>query len=1123
MSKDFSPWYGIPSPNKVQCKACKAVFAKKHGRMLSHLGYVGPSGLRDTGVSLCSMLTSANRARFLRCKGKFPESPIHNHVDGTSLLVVQSDASNGKGPLSTEEDSCEASEEDGGGGSELLPSTQLSSEPHNRFRISSTRPARQSSLLAGFDETNKRKLHATWAHFFYAANIPFSVARNPAFKEAVKMTAEYNKPYTPPTYYDLRHKLLDQAKTEVESKLKNRTNDSVRKFGATLSIDGWSSITNRPLINAMLVSSAGEQFLGSVDTSGFEKTATYLAAILEKFIEEVGPENVVQVTTDNAAANKAAWKLVSTKYPHLFFQGCIVHALNLLLKDWGKERWIKKYVKKAVVIVNFFRRRHMPLAIFRKYETKYTLLKPVATRFASHFIMIDRLLEVKGALQQSVVDPQWVAYVNTLDDNNKAKARTTSRRVAEDILNDHIWNRLTNVREVTAPIVYGLRDLDAKTPCMGKVLHIMRNLREHVYSLREAPFSLAPSLAEPLEKSFCKRQQMGETDLHYAGALLNPYLLHDKKLADDPVATEKCKNVLMKICDSKDYAKVVKEFVAFRHKEPPFHNMLDPDEQMLSAHAWWDFEGACGKLIAPIAKKILAQPVSSSSCERNWSTYSFVHNKSRNKLTTQRAADLVYVYSNSKVVVASKEKDEKKWYRKNVDSEESEAGSGSEDEVPFTVANGEDASDDDLDNINDETNSDSDKDDEDLGVDQGLGGNEDFGGNGVDPYEFQDDDDYNGLDENLPSIGRYVGRSDFIRSANIKLERGDVDIDINIDVPNVNGTTNHNVEGGGLDEGIQNLLIPSTTMAQEDVDVIENSNGRRHVEVSQNLCKRSVLAMATFVEENIGAQSIACDNAHDKETNGNRCFVEPTSPTFTKATEDEKEIVQQSQLPSRSSPCHTSLGSASKPCNGSNRQGFREGCANISNVPEPSIVGNQTMSCTDDDGNETLDSMRRKFLSRGAPPRRTIQSTILMSQQSPKPMNITIDGGPKSLKLEVKECTQSKKKTNLQPFAISPVKKTSVHGSPLHTSLSLPQRRRQKIEALPNLFEKKRKAILEVKLEQKKDKRRKSRTCKIPEGHSISGSSSANTEDTSSDEEFGWRTGCESSGAEVKGDIDYKP
>jgi len=59
---------------------------------------------------------------------------------------------------------------------------------------------------------------------------------------------------------------------------------------------------------------------------------------------------------------------------------------------------------------------------------------------------------------------------------------------------------------------------------------------------------------------------LGETDLHFAKALLNLYLLHDKELADDLDATDAYRRVIMKICDPKDYVKVVKEFVAFRHR-----------------------------------------------------------------------------------------------------------------------------------------------------------------------------------------------------------------------------------------------------------------------------------------------------------------------------------------------------------------------------------------------------------------------------------------------------------------------------------------------------------------------------------------------------------------------------
>jgi len=105
--------------------------------------------------------------------------------------------------------------------------------------------------------------------------------------------------------------LLDQAKIDLEGKHQKRIEDNVRKFRATLSIDGWSSIINQPLINGMLMSFASEQFIGLVDATRVDKDAVYLASVLEKFIEKVGPNNIVQVTTDNTVVNSAAWNLIS--------------------------------------------------------------------------------------------------------------------------------------------------------------------------------------------------------------------------------------------------------------------------------------------------------------------------------------------------------------------------------------------------------------------------------------------------------------------------------------------------------------------------------------------------------------------------------------------------------------------------------------------------------------------------------------------------------------------------------------------------------------------------------------------------------------------------------------------
>lgn len=83
-----------------------------------------------------------------------------------------------------------------------------------------------------------------------------------------------------------------QAKEELQAHLQVKMVESVHKFGAALAIDGWNSMTNHPSFNTMLLSLAIEQFLGSVDTTGYQKTMQYQASLMKKYIEEVGLHNV---------------------------------------------------------------------------------------------------------------------------------------------------------------------------------------------------------------------------------------------------------------------------------------------------------------------------------------------------------------------------------------------------------------------------------------------------------------------------------------------------------------------------------------------------------------------------------------------------------------------------------------------------------------------------------------------------------------------------------------------------------------------------------------------------------------------------------------------------------------
>jgi hypothetical protein len=163
------------------------------------------------------------------------------------------------------------------------------------------------------------------------------------------------------------------------------------------------------------------------------------------------------------------------------------------------------------------------------------------------------------------------------------------------------------------------------------------------------------------------------------GALLNPYLIKDMELCDDQNAMAGLMKVFQRLTDTAEEFQAVKaEFNLYFHTMSPYYG-----EHVWSSmgvkevpHLWWFTSGSVGKLLPRIARRILAQVVSSSSCERNWSSYSFVHSKARNRLLPSRAEDLVYVYTNSRVFnqnVPFTDEAATEWYRQTIVSEDSDS------------------------------------------------------------------------------------------------------------------------------------------------------------------------------------------------------------------------------------------------------------------------------------------------------------------------------------------------------------------------------------------------------------------------------------------------------------------
>jgi hypothetical protein len=290
----------------------------------------------------------------------------------------------------------------------------------------------------------------------------------------------------------------------------------------------------------------------------------------------------------------------------------MAHALNLLLQDWGLPQWASFVIEDPQKIVRFIRARHVPLALFCKHAAIHSqglsLLSPGATRFATNFFMVARVLNVKETLKQTVTDVEWNMYVRTLSDTQRKPIRTQAREL---ILGDdsEFWQSCANYCIVMKAAVVALKEFDGKQPCMGNVYIIMRALCHHVAALHNAPFNMPNNLVEPLEVVLKNRKAMVASNLHYAGTLLNPHLIKDMELCDDQHAMAGLMRVFQRLTDTAEEFQAVKaEFNLYFHTMSPYcgEHVWSPMGVKEVAHMWWFTSGSVGKLLPHIARKILA-------------------------------------------------------------------------------------------------------------------------------------------------------------------------------------------------------------------------------------------------------------------------------------------------------------------------------------------------------------------------------------------------------------------------------------------------------------------------------------------------------------------------------------
>lgn len=150
-----------------------------------------------------------------------------------------------------------------------------------------------------------------FARWMYDAGIPFNAVNYESFGPMIEAIGQYGPGMKPPTYHEVRVTQLKKEVKHTEDLMKNHKEDCA-KYGCSIMADGWTDKRGRTLINFLVNCPRGTMFVESVDASSYSKDGQKLFELLDKFVEKVGKENVVQVITDSAAANVLAGKNISS-------------------------------------------------------------------------------------------------------------------------------------------------------------------------------------------------------------------------------------------------------------------------------------------------------------------------------------------------------------------------------------------------------------------------------------------------------------------------------------------------------------------------------------------------------------------------------------------------------------------------------------------------------------------------------------------------------------------------------------------------------------------------------------------------------------------------------------------
>lgn len=361
------------------------------------------------------------------------------------------------------------------------------------------------------ERVNNKQIHMAIGRFLYEIGTPLDAVKDSVyFQPMIDAIASGGSGILAPSYHDLRGWILKNAVEEVKNDI-DHCSKIWAKTGCSILASQWDCGKGRTLLNFAVHCPEGTTFFKSLDASNILYSADALYELLKQVVEEVGVGHVLQVITNSEEKYNIAGKRLMDTFPTLYWSPCAVHCIELVLEDFGRLEWINSTIEQAKCVTRYVYKHAAILNMMRRYTFGIDIVRPGISLFATNFMTLKQMADLKLNLQSMVTSQEWMGspYSKTEE----------GLKLLDTLTNRSFWSLCFLITSLTSPLLRVLRiACRQKRAAMGYVFAGIYHAKEIIKRelVKKEDYMIYWNI---IDKRWIK---LWHLPLHAAGFYLNP-------------------------------------------------------------------------------------------------------------------------------------------------------------------------------------------------------------------------------------------------------------------------------------------------------------------------------------------------------------------------------------------------------------------------------------------------------------------------------------------------------------------------------------------------------------------------------------------------------------------------